>query len=336
MASLAVPRCYVAAGNAKTRLELHIFCDASEKAYAAVAYWRTVFEDDSCILTLIGSKSRVAPHKPVTIPRLELQATVLACRLAHIVQTEHDLKPNERFFWSDSRTVLSWISKDPRSYQTFVANCLGEIAESSNAGEWSWVPSAENPADDATRGTTDLSRWLAGPEFLARTSNCWPTAPEPSDVEKEGFANVEKRTLFLIPATICELLLPDIARFSSWKRLLRSFATVLLVRNKWRAFQRSSGEGRAASTLQTKSALEWPFLNLNLLEEAEILLLRQSHTETFPHEVAALKRGLYVSKSRRILKLSPHLDDKEIMRVQGRTTGFDARGFNNRPVKDYW
>ena len=332
VADLAVSRCYVEAGKTKTRLELHVFCDASEKAYAAVAYWRTVYEDDSCTLALIGSKSRVAPHKPVTIPRLELQAAVLACRLAHIVETEHDLKPNERFFWSDSRTVLSWISNDPRSYQTFVANRLGEIAESSNAGEWSWVPSAENPADDATRGTTDLSRWFTGPEFLTRTSNCWPTAPEPSDAEKEGFASVEKRMLFLIPATICEFPLPDIARFSSWKRLLRSAATVLLVRDKWRAFRRSSGERRALSTRRGKSALESPFLDLNLLEEAEILLLRQSQTETFPQEVAALKRGLCLGKSSRIIKLSPHLDDKEIMRVQGRTTGFEVPGFNNRPV----
>lgn len=51
--------------------EIHGFCDASVKAYAAVIYTRVVNQDGSIHIKMLTSKTRVAPIKPVTLPRLE-------------------------------------------------------------------------------------------------------------------------------------------------------------------------------------------------------------------------------------------------------------------------
>ena len=97
--NVRIPRFYLrdALNNKAT---LHIFCDASKKAFASVAYWR--FEsskDEPARVVLIGAKSRVAPVKPLTIPRLELQAALLASRFAKTIEHEHEIKIERRYFW---------------------------------------------------------------------------------------------------------------------------------------------------------------------------------------------------------------------------------------------
>ena len=75
------------------------------------------------------AKTRVAPLKPMNVPRLELQAALLGARLLNTVAKELDLKIDKRFFWSDSMTVIRWIKGEPRTRQIFVAHRLGEITE---------------------------------------------------------------------------------------------------------------------------------------------------------------------------------------------------------------
>ena len=104
--SLVIPRPYNVSQKRLRGLELHIFCDASLKAYTTAAYWRFIYEDQTVHVSLIASKSRVALLKPLSVPRLELQAALLGCRLAQIVGIEHKLKVDKRIFWSDSRTVF--------------------------------------------------------------------------------------------------------------------------------------------------------------------------------------------------------------------------------------
>ncbi|XP_065182580.1 uncharacterized protein LOC135813411 [Sycon ciliatum] len=72
-------------------LELHVFEDASESAFAAAAYFRLSLPDDSTRVAFVFGKSRVAPLKPISIPRLELQAALMASRMADTVRKEHDL-----------------------------------------------------------------------------------------------------------------------------------------------------------------------------------------------------------------------------------------------------
>lgn len=79
------------------------------------------------------------------MPRFELQAAVLTCRLASIVVKEQGLTMTRKYLWSDSKTVLKWVHSDPRDYQKFVSHRLAEIDQKSSPSEWHWVPCAENP-----------------------------------------------------------------------------------------------------------------------------------------------------------------------------------------------
>ncbi|XP_048485574.1 uncharacterized protein LOC125490430 [Plutella xylostella] len=139
----------------------------------AAAYWRMQRADGSVKVTLAMAKNRVAPIKPTSIPRLELQAAVLGTRISNKIRSEHDYEDiTRRVFRSDSRTVLAWIRAEPRTFKTFVAHMLAVIEECTKKSEWRWVPTAENVADDATRATPhDFDR----PEFLRHSEEHWPT-----------------------------------------------------------------------------------------------------------------------------------------------------------------
>ncbi|XP_037292561.1 uncharacterized protein LOC119188794 [Manduca sexta] len=111
------------ATNFYKHLQLHIlFCDASEKAFCAVAYWRWIDDTSNARVAFIASKCRVAGNKVITIPRLELQAAVLAARLADSITKEHKMIVESRIFWTDSTTVLHWIRNNARNYQIYIAN----------------------------------------------------------------------------------------------------------------------------------------------------------------------------------------------------------------------
>ncbi|GBP11448.1 hypothetical protein EVAR_92947_1 [Eumeta japonica] len=75
----------------------------------------------------------------------------MGCRLAASVKREMNSRITNTTYWTDSKTVLSWINADPRSFKPFVAHRLAEIEETSSAKNWRWVPSKDNVADDATR-----------------------------------------------------------------------------------------------------------------------------------------------------------------------------------------
>lgn len=133
-------------------MELHIFGDASEAGYGAVTYARFVHPDGTAEVRFLISKSRIAPLKFMTIPRLELNAAVLAARLGVQVKEEHDIIFNETVYWSDSTSVLSWVKSRSCRFNHYVSNRIREILEMSTSDQWNYVPSTTNPADDASRG----------------------------------------------------------------------------------------------------------------------------------------------------------------------------------------
>ena len=113
----------------------------------------------------------MAPLKQLSIPRLELQAAVLAVRLYCVVKQELTVNIKDAIFWSDSKTVLQYIANESRRFHTFVANQVSDIHDTTNPTQWTCVPGHCNPAHDYTRGlrAADLDdnwRWLHGPAFL--------------------------------------------------------------------------------------------------------------------------------------------------------------------------
>ena len=81
---IGIPRCYALGIGESQDVQLHVFCDVSEQAFAAVGYFR--LEGEAGVRTaLVAAKSRVAPLKPLTIPRMELQAAVMGSRLGDTI-----------------------------------------------------------------------------------------------------------------------------------------------------------------------------------------------------------------------------------------------------------
>jgi len=66
------------------------------------------------------------------------------------MKENHELKINQTYFWTDSRTVLCWLTSEAHQFEQFVAFRVGEILELTEVSSWHWVPTKENPADEAT------------------------------------------------------------------------------------------------------------------------------------------------------------------------------------------
>ena len=163
------------------RRELHVFCDASEDVFGAVAYWRTSSKSGLHHCHFLMGKCRVAPLTHLSIVRLELQAAVLDARLMVAVLEGMIQRPDDIIYWTDSMVIQQYIANESRRFETFVANRLAEIHDLTSDARWRHVPGKLNPADDYSRGIpvhalTHGHRWLAGPEFLRRDVCQWPNA----------------------------------------------------------------------------------------------------------------------------------------------------------------
>ncbi|XP_076047321.1 uncharacterized protein LOC143028844 [Oratosquilla oratoria] len=111
---LRFPRCVLPIELNDCTSELHHFCDASEVAFGACIYIRTINQDRKVHVALLASKARVAPIRGITIPRLEVSAAVETTKLDAVVRRELDILLLRSNFWSDSTTVLAYI-QDLRS-----------------------------------------------------------------------------------------------------------------------------------------------------------------------------------------------------------------------------
>ena len=132
-------------------IELHHFSDASSKGYGCCSYVRCTNKLGMINVNLIMSKSKVAPLKACTIPRLELQAAVLAVKVDALLKRELDLNFAQSYFWTDSEIVLKYIQNDSRRFHVYVANRVSLIREFSEPSQWFYIDTKVNPADLVTR-----------------------------------------------------------------------------------------------------------------------------------------------------------------------------------------
>ena len=85
---ITLPGCYTTNVPTDAPVELHIFCDASEKAYGAVTYMRIEDSEGKVQVAFVMARSHVAPKKQLSIPHLELCAALSGAQLAKILHTE--------------------------------------------------------------------------------------------------------------------------------------------------------------------------------------------------------------------------------------------------------
>ncbi|XP_068735424.1 uncharacterized protein [Montipora capricornis] len=215
--------------------ELHHFADASQIAYGAVSYARFVNKERNAVhCSFLVGKSRLAHVKPMTIPRLELSAAVVAVKLDRTLREELEIKIDRSVFWSDSTAFLQYIKNEDKRFHTFVANRLAVIHDGSKPSQWNFVESARNPADDASRGLTPeelllQDRWFKGPEFLWKQEESWPvpSSPLPSipdqDPEIKSQGQTNRTTMVSGESNLNSM----IQRYSSWYELKRGVAWLL-------------------------------------------------------------------------------------------------------------
>lgn len=232
------------------------------------------------------------------MPRLELCGALTGAQPTSLLKKELTLHIDSVILWTDSTTVLTWLQSESCRFKVFVGTRVSEIHELTESSSWSYVDSAQNPADDITRGKileelAQPNRWGQGPPFLLKGPEEWPAKPsviaepDPGEYRKSTFCGM---TSTVEPSEITA------DQYVCWKDLID--ATV----------RRLDG---AAAQPGVRTASDY--------QQAELLIIKQAQRDSFPEELRLLQAGKPVQRSSSLLTLSPELDsDAGIIRVGGR------------------
>ena len=179
MNEIIIDRCYsiIEINDPVTSRILHGFSDASELAYGACIYLKTVKQSGNVDVCLVTSKSRVVSiNKKYTIPRLELLGNYVLSKLFNVVSSalQEEICIDSHRLWSDSKVSLAWINAFDKELKTFCQNRVIEIRKLTDVVWWSYCKSCDNPADIITRCNSSNicknSMWWNGPKFLFEDS----------------------------------------------------------------------------------------------------------------------------------------------------------------------
>lgn len=219
LTSVEIPRCYKPPEFKEVKtVELHHFTDASVNGYGKALYLRFTDGDGHIHCSLVMGKSRVAPLKTVTVPRLELTAATLAVKVDKQIHEELQLPINRVVLWTDSTVVLRYLRNTSRRFKTFVANRLQLIHDVTTPSQWRHVPTQTNPVDLVSRGIRALGSdwgwqqmqyWFKGPQFLWQDEHCWPEQPSDLPEVDKADAEVKKGTACVYSTAVSNSKIPE-------------------------------------------------------------------------------------------------------------------------------
>ena len=285
------------------------FSDASADAYGQVSYLRFKSSRDQVICKLVIAKSRVAPRKRPTIPRLELTAGVISVKVSLSLNNELEFEVDNNYYWTDSQVVLSYLSNEVKRFHLYVSNRIQFIREHTKIDQWKYVPSKENPADDTTRGlfnTTKNQRWLKGPVFLYRDESKWPSQPKRLTIgenEREVKVKVNSVKLSYDAIVILE------TRISNWTKMRRVVARMI----QWLPNYRRK-------------------LDVSIIQKAEGVIFQSIQRRAFIDDISNLTTKRPIKRKGSLWRLSPFLDTNGLIRVGGRISQSNAPEELKHPI----
>lgn len=299
-------------------IELHCFVDASQKAYASCVYLRSINDKNEVMVRLLCAKARVAPLKPITIPKLELLGALLGARLCDKVLQSLRFNISCKTIWTDSTVVLGWLKTDVRNLKTFVCNRVNEINELTTGFEHRHVPTNMNPADLASRGVEpqDLpssSLWWEGPSFLKKGRLEWPQ----NSLVAQKLPELKVHSLLSAANNTADnSLFINFNKYSNFNKLSRIFAYVLrFINNCNKNKQRYSGP-----------------INSDEINNSVMLLIKFSQLQSFSFEIGLLKQRKTLPHKNKLLQLTPIIDSNDILRVGGRLENSNYNFDKKHPI----
>lgn len=303
-------------------IELHIFCDASIKAYGAVAYFRCAVESSTAF---VMAKTRVAPiNKKVTLPRLELLSALIAARLVKYLRSLFGIHNEKIFLWTDSTIVLHWINGSPERWKQFVRNRVIEIQNLTDPASWRHCDGSTNVGDILSRGCSaeylvTSEFWWSGPPWLKEPNESWPKNAQvvmnkfENDLEKKKHVN--KIEVFQTIVRNSEPLL-NLEKYSKLSKVTRVVAWIIrFIHNAKRSSQNRRGP-----------------LTAEEIFAAELHLVKEVQGEYFSEAIRNLKVGRPVSKKSKLYELNPVLNEHNILLVGGRLQKSSLTFYQKHPI----
>lgn len=309
--------------SAQTKSKLIGFADSSKAAYGGLVYVRTEYPNGTIKCNLLTSKSRVAPIKELTIPRLELAAAEILARLVTEVKKSMEFDKMEYYLYTDSAIVLHWIRKPPAALKVYAANRVKSIQEKTDIRRWRYVNTKENPADLLSRGAmpSELvgnALWLHGPQWLLLPESQWPQEQFPIIPQTQECLEMRVHCTMSFSATLttsdeqepnkrisvmeyADKLEKALRILGYASRYVHAFQT------KYKPPKRNS---RAKMIIHppTRQEKAW----------AMECMVRQSQREYFNSEITALTMNKSLPLKSKLEPLKPFLDQQKILRVGGR------------------
>ena len=316
-----IPRCYFPLEFDIKKTHLHGFSDASEDAYSAAVYFR--FEDTSgkTHITLITSKTKVAPMKRLTIPRLELCGAHLLSDVLSHVKNIFQIPMCDTYAWTDSTIAIDWLNGNPRRLKTFVGNRVSHIINLIPPDRWNHVSGGDNPADCASRGLFPLAlinhdMWWDGPPWLSKDPSEWPKSHVTTPINTEELRGVSLATNVRSPEPIIPL-----NRYSDFNHLKKTTSWVLRFVNNCRKFM--------SNTQQVDKSC---ILSVEEMEIAERYWIKLVQKTCFADEINVIKKNKLLQRESCLVSLHPFIDDKDILRLSGRISNSNLHYEQIHPI----